>query len=315
METLPDSLPALLALALVLGLKHGMDADHLATIDGLTRFNAGRPRLARWCGTFFSLGHGAVVIGVAVLVGAATHAWVVPPWLETVGVWISIGFLAALGLVNLRAVLTAKPDEMVRPLGLKAGVLGGLQRTRNPLAMAMVGALFAISFDTVSQAGLIAVTATHFGGFGSAVGLAAVFTLGMLLVDGLNGLWIARLLRRADARARSISRAMGLAIVGLSLTLAGWSALRQFAPRLDAWGDGKELAFGIGVVVCLLTVYALALAIRRLADGACATRLAPASTRGEGGNAFDVGQARPRGRDTNPETRQTGASFFFPAGR
>lgn len=265
---LPDSWPALVALALVLGVRHGMDADHLATIDGLTRYNAERPRLARWCGTFFSLGHGAVVIGVAVLVGAATHAWVVPPWLETFGAWISIGFLTGLGLVNLRAVLAAKPDEMVRPLGLKAGVFGRLQRTRNPLAMAMVGALFAISFDTVSQAGLIAVTATRFGGFVPAIGLAVVFTLGMLLVDGLNGMWIARLLRRADERARSVSRAMGLAIVSLSLALAGWSALRQFSPGLDAWGEGKELFFGTGMIVVMLLTYTLALAIRHLADGA-----------------------------------------------
>jgi nickel/cobalt transporter (NiCoT) family protein len=284
-EILPDSWPALLALALVLGLKHGMDADHLATIDGLTRFNAARPRLARWCGTFFSLGHGAVVIGVALLIGAATHAWAVPHWLEAVGAWVSIGFLTGLGLVNLRAVLTAKPDEMVRPLGLKAGVFGRLQRTQNPLAMAMVGALFAISFDTVSQAGLIAVTATHFGGFVPAVGLALVFTLGMLLVDGLNGMWIARLLRRADERARSVSRAMGLAIVSLSLALAAWSALRQFYPPLDAWGDGKELFFGIGIVAVMLLTYMLAFAIRRLGDGLDASPVA-AGSGGEGGNGI-----------------------------
>lgn len=274
MATLPDSWPALVALALVLGLKHGMDADHLATIDGLTRFNAARPRFARWCGTFFSLGHGAVVMGVAILVGAATHAWVVPAWLGTVGAWISIGFLTVLGLVNLHAVLAAKPDEMVRPLGLKAGVFGRLQRTRHPLAMMLVGALFAISFDTVSQAGLIAVTATHFGGFVPAIGLALVFTLGMLLVDGLNGMWIARILRRADERSRSISRAMGLTIVSLSLTLAAWSALRQFAPRVDAWADGKELAFGAAIIASILAAYVLAPAIRRLTDGGAGNRIA-----------------------------------------
>jgi high-affinity nickel-transport protein len=278
-ETVPDSWPALVALALVLGLKHGMDADHLATIDGLTRFNAAQPRLARWCGTFFSLGHGAVVIGVALLVGAATHAWTVPQWLEAVGAWISIGFLTALGLVNLRAVLAAQPDEMVRPLGLKAGVFGRLQRTRNPLAMAMVGALFAISFDTLSQAGLIAVTATHFGGFVPAIALAFVFTLGMLLVDGLNGMWIARLLRRADERARSVSRAMGLTIVSLSLALAAWSALRQFSPGLDAWGDGKELFLGAGMVAILLVTYWLAVAIRRLGDGSSVERALAAPSR------------------------------------
>lgn len=68
METWHDSIYPLIALAFVLGLKHGMDADHLATIDGLTRFNtaAGRLRLARVCGFLFSLGHGAVVCVVAV---------------------------------------------------------------------------------------------------------------------------------------------------------------------------------------------------------------------------------------------------------
>jgi len=272
--TLPDSWPALVALALVLGLRHGMDADHLATIDGLTRFNAARPRLARWCGTFFSLGHGAIVIGVAVLVGVATHAWVVPAWLQTVGAWISIVILTALGLVNLHAVLAAKPDEMVRPLGLKAGVFGRLQRTRHPLAMMVVGALFAISFDTLSQAGLIAVTATHFGGFVPAIGLALVFTFGMLLVDGINGMWMARILRRADERSRSISRVMGLTIVSLSLALAALSALRQFAPRVGAWADGKELAFGAAIIASIFTAYLLAPAIRRLTDGAAADRIA-----------------------------------------
>ena len=47
METISGSIFPLVALAFVLGMKHGMDADHLATIDGLTRFNAaaGRKKL------------------------------------------------------------------------------------------------------------------------------------------------------------------------------------------------------------------------------------------------------------------------------
>ena len=66
--TILESVFPLIALAFVLGLKHGMDVDHLATIDGLARFNtaAGRLRLARLCGFLFSLGHGAIVCAVAV---------------------------------------------------------------------------------------------------------------------------------------------------------------------------------------------------------------------------------------------------------
>ena len=49
MDALPDNAAALATLVFLLGVKHGLDADHLATIDGLTRHNAlVRPRLARW---------------------------------------------------------------------------------------------------------------------------------------------------------------------------------------------------------------------------------------------------------------------------
>lgn len=48
MESLAADGLALVMLVFVLGLKHGFDADHLATIDGLTRYNARqRPALAR----------------------------------------------------------------------------------------------------------------------------------------------------------------------------------------------------------------------------------------------------------------------------
>src|SRR6185369_2632513 len=40
METLPTHWLSLVAVVFMLGLKHGLDADHLAAIDGLTRFNA-----------------------------------------------------------------------------------------------------------------------------------------------------------------------------------------------------------------------------------------------------------------------------------
>ena len=51
---LPNDWIALLALVFVFGAKHGLDADHLATIDGLTRYNLRQaPARARWCGSLF----------------------------------------------------------------------------------------------------------------------------------------------------------------------------------------------------------------------------------------------------------------------
>jgi high-affinity nickel-transport protein len=236
----------------VFGAKHGLDPDHLATIDGLTRYNLRQaPQRARWCGSLFSLGHGSIVMLIALGVGAAASHWQVPPWMEDVGTWVSITFLTLLGLLNLRAVFTAAPDAVVAPVGVKAGLLVHLQSASHPLAIAGVGALFALSFDTMSQAALFAVTATRHGGIVHALVLGLAFTCGMLLMDGINGLWIARLLRRADQRARIASRVMGLMVALISLGVAALGLLRWLNVDMALWYQGKEIAIGAAVIVML----------------------------------------------------------------
>jgi high-affinity nickel-transport protein len=58
------SMVTTLVLVFILGLRHGMDADHLAAIDGFSRL-----RPSRWNGVLFGLGHGLVVTLLALLVG------------------------------------------------------------------------------------------------------------------------------------------------------------------------------------------------------------------------------------------------------
>jgi len=268
MHDLPSEWTALAALVFLLGLKHGFDADHLATIDGLTRYNARHRRpFARYCGALFSLGHGMIVVAIAAAVGVAAGRWDAPAWLEAGGAWVSIGFLTLIGLVNLRAVLTAAPNEVVAPIGLKGRFLGRLNEASRPAAVALVGALFALSFDTVSQSALFGLAAAQFGGVGHAIGLALLFVLGMVVTDGVNGLWISRLIARADQIAVIASRVMSLAVSAVSLLVAGFGALKLAAPAIDAWSDGKDLAFGAAVIVLIAASY---LAARQLAQRASA---------------------------------------------
>lgn len=260
----PPIFPDWLSLALltfVLGMKHGFDADHLATIDGLTRYNARyRPALARYCGTLFSLGHGAVVMTIALSVSTLADQWEVPEWFELLGALISIAFLFSLGCLNLAAVIRAEPDEIVKPVGLKGRLLtqlfvhlpgGQPTHASHPLLIALVGALFALSFDTLSQAAFFALSANQLGDHQPiqyAFGLALLFTLGMLLTDGINGLWIARLIARADEIARIASRLMGLVVAGISLLVAAFGLAKLLSPAIDAWAEGKELVFGLLLV-------------------------------------------------------------------
>jgi len=260
METLPNTWLALLLTVFALGMRHGMDPDHLATIDGLTRFNAAaRPRLARWSGFLFSLGHGVVVMAVAVAVGVAAQGWQAPAWLEGLGAWISILFLAALGWVNLRAVMQAPAHQVVHLTGIKGRWFGTFTRANHPLLVAGVGALFALSFDTLSQAALFSVAASAMSGWLFAALLGLTFMLGMMTTDAANGLWIARLIRRADRRAAIASRVMGLTVAGLSLLVAGFGLAKLLAPTLAAVTDGLELAFGAAVVATVAGSYLVAL--------------------------------------------------------
>jgi len=140
MESVHGSIYPLIMLAVVLGMKHGMDADHLATIDGLTRFNAaaGRKKLARLCGFLFSLGHGVVVCIVAVATGLLFQQGAVPAWMDEVGAWVSAFFLLSLGALNLYAVFTTPAHEMVQMVGLKGRWLGQLRHASHPVLIALV---------------------------------------------------------------------------------------------------------------------------------------------------------------------------------
>lgn len=264
MPPLPQDWPALCLLIFVLGLRHGFDADHLATIDGLTRFNARRrPCLARYCGVLFSLGHGTIVMFIGLLVGTLAQQWRVPRWLDATGAWISIGFLLSLGVVNVYAVLRTPSQQVVRPVGVKGRLLGRLAQAGSPALVALVGALFALSFDTLSQAALFSLAAAQSGGWQHVLALAALFVVGMLVTDGINGLWISRLICRADQTARVASRVMGLVVGSVSLLVAALALARLAMPGVDAWSEGKELLFGGAVVGIVAVSFAVSLRTAR----------------------------------------------------
>jgi len=264
MGVLPNDWLGLILIVFFLGLKHGMDPDHLATIDGLTRFNAvAKPRLSRWSGLLFSLGHGMVVMLVSVVVGIVARQWDVPDWMKDVGIWISILFLLALGIINLITVFKTERDQMVKTIGLKSRWLAKLTETSHPLLIASIGALFALSFDTISQAALFSLAASNLAGWVFSVILGLVFTLGMMTTDGINGLWVAHLIHRADQTALIASRVMSLMVAGLSLLIAGLGIGKYFSPAIAAQTEGRELLFGSAIIAMVAIGFYIAIRLSR----------------------------------------------------
>ena len=85
----------------------------------------------------------------------------------------------------------------------------------------------------------------------------------MLLADGANGLWLARLIARADSAARIASRVMAVAVAGVSLLVAAYGAARLVLPGLEAWGEGRELLLGASVIAVVFASFLVGLHLAR----------------------------------------------------
>ena len=106
----------------------------------------------------------AALAVVAFAVASLAHAWDAPPWLEPFGAWASIVILLLLGGFNLLAVRRTPPGAVVRFEGWRSTLYGRVLNASGAWPILGVGALFAISFDTLSQAALMAVTGTAMRG-------------------------------------------------------------------------------------------------------------------------------------------------------
>jgi high-affinity nickel-transport protein len=196
----------------VFGLRHGVDADHIAAIDNTTRKLLAEEKRPLAVGTWFSLGHSTIVVGLIVaLVFATEFVNSKINFLQStgavVGTLISGSFLWLIGFINVLIVLEvyrlfqalregsyneAELEEQLKNRGFMNRYFGRLFAViETPRQIYPVGVLFGLGFDTASEIALIAVSL--------AVGLSNIpiyvvlvfpllFTCGMVLVDTTDGI-------------------------------------------------------------------------------------------------------------------------------
>jgi len=99
------------------------------------------------------------------------------------------------------------------------------------------------------------------GGIGPALLLGGLFTLGMMLSDGLNGLWISWLIARADRRAARASRWMTATVACVSLAVAALGAAKLASQRWSDLLEGRETMVGIAVLIVIASCYAVAVRV------------------------------------------------------
>jgi high-affinity nickel-transport protein len=195
-------------LAYVLGLRHAVDADHIAAIDNVVRKLMQEGKRPVSVGLFFSLGHSLVVILVVAAIAATAFALQGQfQNLKSVGSIVGTGasafFLLAIAAINLvilrsvwRSFRRARRGEPVAEHELDALLSGRgfLARIFRPLfrmvshswQMFPIGFLFGLGFDTATEITLFTVAASQASGgmsFGTLMIFPALFTAGMTLID------------------------------------------------------------------------------------------------------------------------------------
>jgi high-affinity nickel-transport protein len=199
-------------LAYTFGLRHAVDADHIAAIDNTTRKLMQDGQRPVGVGLFFSLGHSTIVVALSVLIAiSAGLISDIPAFQEIgglIGTSISAAFLLIIGLINLVVLIDiyrmfrqvsrggAYDDQNLEDFLANRGLLARLFKPllrviRKSWHMYPLGVLFGLGFDTASEVALLGLAATsgasHIPVLYILI-LPALFAAGMSLVDTTDGI-------------------------------------------------------------------------------------------------------------------------------
>jgi high-affinity nickel-transport protein len=195
-------------LAYSFGLRHAVDADHIAAIDNVTRklMQEGKRPVA--VGFMFSLGHSTVVVIGSIAIAATALALqhcidAVKEVGGVIGTLVSTLFLFGIAIVNLivlrsiyQAFLRVRRGEpyVEEDFDLLLGSRGFLSRLFRPVFglirrswhMYPLGVLFGLGFDTATEIGLLGISAAEASkglSLWSILVFPALFAAGMSLID------------------------------------------------------------------------------------------------------------------------------------
>jgi high-affinity nickel-transport protein len=296
--------PVLVGTALLsyaLGLRHAVDADHIAAIDNVARKLMQDGRRPLGVGFFFSLGHATVVVLASMAIALAATALdsrfesfkLVGGPIGTLTSALFLFVVAAANIVILRAVYRtfqkvrrggAFVEEDLNGLLAQRGLLGRLFRpvfrfvTRS-WHMYPLGFLFGLGFDTATEIGLLGISAAQASSglpIWSIMVFPALFTAGMSLVDTADGILMVGAYGWAFAKpVRKLYYNLTITFVSVlvALLVGGIEALGLIAGKLSLQGpfwdfvgvlNGHFGALGYLIIAIFVGCWLISIALYRI---------------------------------------------------
>lgn len=227
---------------IALGLRHGLDVDHITAIDNLVRLHNASKR-SRLVGAGFSSGHIVSVLAEMILiiyvVGGLTSTASLQFWGGILGA-AALGTVGGINIYAMKKWGRSGSAILATKILKKTGMLG-------PTGSSFVtGLVFGSGFDTATQISAITLSAVASAttGIQTALILSGFFALGMVPVDVLDSV----LLRSAFSRIFDTKgfRYMAYALSGAAISVASLESYGAVASKaiLPGWA-GPVMAAGI----------------------------------------------------------------------
>jgi nickel/cobalt transporter (NiCoT) family protein len=290
-------------LAYLLGLRHAVDADHIAAIDNAVRKLMLENKRPLSVGLFFSFGHSTVVVLASVAIGfsAASLQARFETFRDTgggIGTAVSAIFLLAIALTNvviLRNVWST--FQHVRRGGrMEPGHIAMLLAGQGPFGrlfrpvfrivskswhMYPLGFLFGLGFDTATEIGLLGISTSQASrGMSPFLILIfpALFTAGMTLIDTTDGVFMVGAYGWAfvnPLRKLWYNLTITAVSIGIAALIGGIEVLALISSKLDLRGVfweainalNDDLAlFGIVIIALFLLSWVISAVIFQWTD-------------------------------------------------
>ncbi|WP_439370243.1 HoxN/HupN/NixA family nickel/cobalt transporter [Bradyrhizobium sp. DASA03120] len=254
--------PAVMATALlawVFGLRHAVDADHIAAIDNVVRKLMQAGDTPRRAGLYFALGHSTVVLVATMLLALGVVSLGGDSLLKQIGgligTSVSALFLLVIAAINLAIFAglwrtlrevrergihdAAQLEAMLAARGFTARLLRPMFRlVTRTWHMYPLGLLFGLGFDTATEIGLLGISATEAArgvSLAQVLVFPALFAAGMALVDTADSALMVSAYRWAFVdpyRKLWYNLTITGASVAVALLIGGIEALGLIADRL-----------------------------------------------------------------------------------
>ncbi|MFK7114473.1 NAD+ synthetase [Flavobacterium oreochromis] len=253
MELLNNNLSALLIL-FILGLRHGLDPDHITVIDNYTyRLHENKNSWSRWVGTLFTLGHGVMVTLIALALSYLKNNFEVPSSVDFLLNWLPMFLLFVMGVSNIISLLKFKPTNS---LNLKKYLIPKfLDKNLSPITVFITGVVFGFIFDTSSQIAAfgLAVSGTHHWLF-SVIG-GFIFSIGLMFTGTIDSYLLSKLLKTFDRTNIQKHRfKLNILITVMCFIIPIYKLTTVFNPSLEL-NDLQNNIVGLGFLGIILLLY------------------------------------------------------------